>query len=246
MTLIQNSISLSRLDSLGRLRVKLAEIKDYLKVADLSDQNLKEFTPAKFLQAAYQVLGQTRIIVASSFQDALLVHLVTSIIKNPTIVFIDTGSTFDETYKYIETLKNIYEFNLVIISPDQKDVKNYPCGHDNCCRYRKVEPFNAFLKSHSYLGWITGIKRFETKNRQRASVFEIDINREIIKINPFVYFSQQDVDIYLNANNLPMHPLRYKGYGSIGCKGTTQKPLGQDLRSGRWAGQSKTECGLHI
>jgi len=45
---------------------------------------------------------------------------------------------------------------------------------------------------------------------------------------------------------LPLHPLRERGYKSIGCWPCTQPVAdGEHSRNGRWAGTDKIECGLH-
>ena len=37
------------------------------------------------------------------------------------------------------------------------------------------------------------------------------------------------------------------GYPSIGCAPCTRRVApGEDVRSGRWAGTNKTECGIHV
>ena len=67
------------------------------------------------------------------------------------------------------------------------------------------------------------------------------------KVNPLVRWTPEDVSAYREAHDLPAHPLVEQGYPSIGCWPCT-KPAEDpnDIRSGRWAGQDKSECGLHI
>ncbi len=68
----------------------------------------------------------------------------------------------------------------------------------------------------------------------------------MVKLNPIAAWTQDDVDNYIAENGILVNPLMYDGYGSIGCGPCTRriKP-GEDLRAGRWAGTSKTECGIH-
>ena len=50
----------------------------------------------------------------------------------------------------------------------------------------------------------------------------------------------------MSTHKLPAHPLTEIGYFSIGCEPcTVQGGSAADPRAGRWAGSSKTECGIH-
>jgi len=52
---------------------------------------------------------------------------------------------------------------------------------------------------------------------------------------------------YIHAYELPYNDLHEKGYPSIGCWTCTRAVAdGDDVRSGRWANSSKTECGIHV
>jgi phosphoadenosine phosphosulfate reductase len=74
-----------------------------------------------------------------------------------------------------------------------------------------------------------------------------DAKREMIKINPLAFWTQDDVDSYLEAHQVPVNPLVELGYASIGCAPCTRPVApGEDARAGRWAGSSKTECGIHL
>jgi phosphoadenosine phosphosulfate reductase len=98
-----------------------------------------------------------------------------------------------------------------------------------------------------YDGWITGRKRYHENKRAELEFFEYDKSNDKFKINPLAHWRVEDVTDYFAANNLPPHPLVSKGYPSIGCKPCTV-PVGtnDDVRSGRWQGCAKTECGIHF
>ena len=66
------------------------------------------------------------------------------------------------------------------------------------------------------------------------------------KINPLAGFSDDDMALYAQLHDLPANPLSERGYPSIGCWPCTRPVApGEDRRNGRWAGNAKTECGLH-
>ncbi len=186
------------------------------------------------------------LVLAASFQDTVMIDIVTKVIPNIKTVFIDTGMHFDETLEFVEKVKEFYSLNLIVLEPAE-DACNFPCGVNGCCKKRKVEPFNKYLKDSKTKAWISGIKRVDTKERADAPVVGWDDSKGLIKINPIVTWTESDVENYSKQNQLLKHPLVSKGYLSIGCAPTTSpvKP-GEPIRSGRWVNLDKTECGLHI
>ncbi|MHA1553752.1 MAG: phosphoadenylyl-sulfate reductase, partial [Alphaproteobacteria bacterium] len=114
---------------------------------------------------------------------------------------------------------------------------------DQCCHIRKIEPLQRALLGFD--AWITGRKRYQSGQRAGLAVFEPDGAR--IKINPLANWSGEALKAHMAAHDLPAHPLVAKGYPSIGCGPCTSKvEPGEDERSGRWRGQAKEECGIHI
>ena len=116
---------------------------------------------------------------------------------------------------------------------------------DTCCRQRKVEPLRSFLKTRQ--AWITAIRRGQTGHRAGAHAIEWDGANGLVKINPLVTWSQEQVWTYIELYELPVNVLHHRGYPSIGCAPCTRPVAeGADPRSGRWVGHSKVECGIHL
>lgn len=117
-----------------------------------------------------------------------------------------------------------------------------------CCHVRKVEPLNRALKDLN--AWMTGLRREQAVTRADVRKVELDKDHgNIVKINPLVEWSYEQVRNYIRANNVPYNRLHNQGYPSIGCAPCTRavKP-GDDLRAGRWWWENPDtkECGLHI
>jgi phosphoadenosine phosphosulfate reductase len=94
---------------------------------------------------------------------------------------------------------------------------------------------------------MTGIRRDQTPFRRQAPIVSFDNKYGLVKINPLANWSSRDVFRYLVKNQVPYNPLHDQGYPSIGCVPCTQKVMaGEGERAGRWAGQEKIECGLHL
>jgi phosphoadenosine phosphosulfate reductase len=184
------------------------------------------------------------VVLASSFQDAVLLDFSSKRAPTVEVVFLDTGYHFPETLAYMHKLEEEMHLRLRILEPEVAlDVE--PCGSAHCCEVRKVAPLNALLATKA--AWITGLKRVDTPERADAPVVSYDAAKGIVKINPLVTWTDDDIDAYVAEHGLRRHPLNYLGYVSIGCAPTTRPVTpGEDPRAGRWFDSDKTECGLHI
>jgi phosphoadenosine phosphosulfate reductase len=168
------------------------------------------------------------------------------------VLFLDTGYHFAETIGTRDAVSAVYPVNVVNVTPPttvaEQDTelgpKLYARNPDLCCYLRKVVPLEQSLEP--YDAWITGVRREETDARTDTGVVQWDARREMVKVNPIVEWTQDEVDAYITERGVLVNPLVYDGYPSIGCRTcTAQVAPGADPRSGRWAGSAKTECGIH-
>jgi len=167
------------------------------------------------------------------------------------VLFLDTGMLFGQTLDYrkqlaarlgltgVRDLRPQYH-DLAVADPQ---AKLWQTDTDACCHVRKVLPLDRALSEFD--AWITGRKRFHGGSRLALPVVEEADGK--IKFNPLANWTKADLDAYVVEHDLPPHPLVAQGFPSIGCWPCTN-PVeeGQDVRAGRWAGQDKTECGIHV
>jgi phosphoadenosine phosphosulfate reductase len=191
-------------------------------------------------------------IVASNMQDAVLVDLAAKVRPGVDVLFLDTGYHFVETIGTRDAVEAVYDINVVNVTPENNVAKQdelygkdlFAREPNECCRMRKVEPLSKALRGYS--AWVTGIRRVEAPTRANAPLISWDKAFGLVKINPLAAWTDDDIQGYIDANGVLVNPLVFEGYPSIGCAPCTAKPAeGADPRSGRWAGLSKTECGLH-
>jgi phosphoadenylyl-sulfate reductase (thioredoxin) len=192
------------------------------------------------------------ISLATSFgpEDNLLLELIARE-KLPIGAFtLDTGFLFAETYALWTRLEERYGVKIRAVSAGlptftEGQPPPWQVDPDACCAARKVAPLKAEL---STLGaWVTGIRRDQTPERANAKVVEWDARFGLVKVNPLAAWKSDDVWSHLRRLEIPVNPLHDQGYASIGCAPcTTVVKAGEDPRSGRWRGQEKTECGLHL
>lgn len=186
----------------------------------------------------------SKLAMACSFQEAVLIDI--AVMADPAIevVFLDTGSHFPETLEYVEAIRARYDLNLTVTKP-LAGADQWPCGTAQCCEFRKVRPLKQALAGKD--AWMTGLKRVDAWTRQSAPIVSYDENWGLVKVNPLATWTEQDVAGYAADHGIPDHPLLSRGYLSIGCAPTT-RPVdeGEDPRAGRWSDSDKVECGLHV
>jgi phosphoadenosine phosphosulfate reductase len=191
-------------------------------------------------------------IVASNMQDAVLVDLAAKVRPGVDVLFLDTGYHFVETIGTRDAVEAVYDINVVNVTPENTVEKQdelfgkdlFAREPNECCRMRKVEPLSKALRGYS--AWVTGIRRVEAPTRANAPLISWDKAFGLVKINPLAAWTDEEMQAYIDDNDVLVNPLVFEGYPSIGCAPCTAKPVeGADPRSGRWAGLSKTECGLH-
>jgi phosphoadenosine phosphosulfate reductase len=191
-------------------------------------------------------------IVASNMQDAVLVDLASKVRAGVDVLFLDTGYHFVETIGTRDAVEAVYNINVVNVTPENSVAKQdqlfgkdlFAREPNECCRMRKVEPLGKALQGYS--AWVTGIRRVEAPTRANAPLISWDKAFGLVKINPIAAWTDEQMQAYIDDNDVLVNPLVFEGYPSIGCAPCTAKPVeGADPRSGRWAGLSKTECGLH-
>lgn len=212
---------------------------------------LAEAGAAELLRWTAETFGDG-FIVASNMQDALLVDLAAQAKSGVDVLFLETGYHFAETLGTRDAVAQTYDVNIVNARAAQtvaeQDAAEGPKLHDRdpgrCCFLRKVVPLRDTLSR--YEAWVTGVRRVDAPTRADTPLVTWDDRQGLVKINPLAAWTDEDVDTYIDEHGVLVNPLVPAGYPSIGCAPCTAKPApGSDPRSGRWAGSSKTECGLH-
>lgn len=199
----------------------------------------------------YEFPGRIALVSSFGAHSVALLHLVASVDTATPVVFIDTGKIFGSTHRYRdEIIERLGLTDVRIAKPDpaaltlrDPDSGLWLREPDKCCAVRKVAPLARALSGFD--AWISGRKRYQGGARVALPVVEADGER--IKVNPLAAWSRDELNAYLKRHDLPEHPLVADGFRSIGCMPcTTRVAEGEDERNGRWRGNGKTECGIHL
>jgi phosphoadenosine phosphosulfate reductase len=235
----------------GRPRTQAGEPADRERLAADAADALSGAPAEEIISWAADTFG-SRLCVTSSMTDAVIIHLASQVKPGISVLFLDTGYHFAETIGTRDAVSAVYPVNVVNVTPSttvaEQDAelgpRLYARNPDLCCYLRKVVPLEQALEP--YDAWITGVRREETSARSNTRAVQWDARREKVKVNPIVDWTQEQVDSFIADNGVLVNPLVYDGYPSIGCRTCTVRvAAGADPRSGRWAGNAKTECGIH-
>lgn len=196
------------------------------------------------------------IVVASSFglEDVAILDMLYSRDHEIPVVFLDTLYHFQETLDFVKEFREEYGLDLKVYRPpDTETREEFEELYGERLWERDVERFHELTKLRqiqealeSRDAWITGIRREQAETRADAEAVEWDDKHGLVKVNPLVDWSREDVWSYVRGHGVPYNPLHDEGYPSIGDEPLTE-PVGEgdDERAGRWSDSDKTECGLH-
>ncbi|GAA1955946.1 phosphoadenylyl-sulfate reductase [Microbacterium deminutum] len=220
---------------------------------DLGSLTDHEASPAEVVAWVAEHFGTHAAAVACSMADAALPHLVAEQLPGVDVLFLDTGYHFAETRHTRDEVGRVLDVRIVDVLPQQtvaeQDAEFGAKLHDRdpalCCERRKVAPLKDALGGYEV--WFTGVRREEAPTRTNTPLVTWDARNGLVKVNPVAAWSFDDLLDYAGAHQVPVNLLVTNGYPSIGCEPCTKAVApGEDPRSGRWAGLSKTECGLHL
>lgn len=208
---------------------------------------------------SYMAENYGNVVFSSSFgqEDQVITDAIFKNNFNIKVFTLDTGRLFQETYELMDTTKNKYGKEFETYFPNtakvealvkEKGFNSFYYSVENrkeCCGIRKIEPLKRALAGAEI--WITGLRSEQSENRSDMEIVEWDANNNVIKFNPLIHWTYEDVLAYLKENRVPDSPLHRKGFISIGCAPCTRAiQEGEHPRAGRWWWEaSQKECGLH-
>ena len=223
------------------------------------NKKFKEATAEEVLTYFLPKYGD-KIAFASSLgaEDQVITKMIAEIRKETKIFTLDTGRLFPETYDLIDRTNSRFKIKLDVYFPDYQEVESmvkkkginlfYKSieNRKECCNVRKMLPLARAMKGLDI--WITGLRREQSITRTDMQIVEWDKNNNILKLNPLINWTEENVWAYIDQHNVPYNPLHKKGFPSIGCLPCTRAiEEGEDVRAGRWWWENPEtkECGLH-
>lgn len=207
----------------------------------------------------HNLSGNVKFSTSFGIEDQVLTHFISPFYSKIEVFTLDTGRQFNETYEVFQKTQSKYpKIKIQVYYPDESDIQKYTTNHGingfydsienrkECCFIRKVKPLQRALKNTDV--WITGLRAEQSQNRESMRFLEWDNDNKLIKFNPLLKWSLNEVETAVEKYNIPINALYNKGYLSIGCAPCT-RPITkeEDFRAGRWWWENgKKECGLHL
>jgi phosphoadenosine phosphosulfate reductase len=195
-----------------------------------------------------------KLTMATAFgpEGCMIIHLLAEIEPRVRVFNLDTGYQFTETLELRDRIAERYGIEVEMVRAEtsvaEYEALNggpvYETDSGQCCHDRKLVPLRKAVEG--YEAWISAIRADQSADRARAKLVGWDTKFGLVKVNPLLTWTKRDVWAFVVANKVPYNSLHDQGYTSIGCWPCTRPvAIGEDERAGRWAGQAKTECGLH-
>lgn len=234
------------------------------------DQALQKHIPQLIDQLSGQSISQALQVLAERFpgkltfstsfsiEDQVIAHDILNNKIAVSIFTLDTGRLFAETYSVWTRTNEKYSTKIKAFYPDKTFLEGYLNqkgpnafyesveNRKECCHLRKVEPLKRALKGQSV--WVTGLRAEHSPERKNLHLLEWDEGNQLIKFNPLLHWTMEEVREYINKHDIPYNILHDRGFVSIGCAPCTRAiKAGEDFRAGRWWWEdtTKKECGLH-
>ncbi len=230
-----------------------------MKIIDELNEKLKDSSTLEIIEFFIKEYKE-KIALASSLgaEDQVLTDMLLKTNKTIRVFTLDTGRLNPETYDVMDATNLKYSVKLEVYFPRSQDVQNLYAkqgvnGHyesienrKNCCNIRKIEPLKRALQDLKV--WFTGLRSAQSITREKMKLVEWDEAFNLIKVNPLINWSEEEVWEYIKTNHVPYNKLHKEGYPSIGCAPCTRAiKAGEDIRAGRWWWENPEhkECGLH-
>ena len=212
-----------------------------MSVLDLS--STRHATATEIVGWALDRFG-SGLCIGTSFTDTVLIDVALSVDPDIPVYFADTGFHFAETLATMKRAQARYGLDLRVVRPTRGAASVWADGVEPCCAARKVGPLLRAMAADGHSAWLTGMRRVESPTRAAAPVVAEAVG-ELTRIAPLAAWTDDEVERHVRGRDLIVNPLTAQGYPSIGCWPCTEPAIGGDVRSGRWTGSSRTECGLH-
>ncbi|MEO1721215.1 MAG: phosphoadenylyl-sulfate reductase [Pseudomonadota bacterium] len=197
------------------------------------------------------------LVLTTSFgiHSALMLDLASRAMPGIGVVWVDTGYLPEETHAFASELEERFPIDLRVarseLSPEAFEARHgrpWETGRAEDLalyhRVRKVEPMKRALDRLGAKATLAGLRRSQTDHRKKLSPVSEHWGRS--KYLPVLDWTERAVMTYLNRRDLPMHPLFYEGYSTVGdWHSSRPHDAGEDARATRFGGVAQ-ECGLHL
>lgn len=181
--------------------------KTNLSTSDLALANaaLKTKSPTEIVAWALNI--STKAVVTTNFRpyEGAILHACSLVQPDMTVVWCDTGYNTPQTYLCAEKLIKSLNLNIDLFVPQQTAAyRDVVMGiprpdqkiHELFTEQVKLEPFSRAMKKHQPQIWFTNLRKGQTAHRDGLDILSLS-NDGVLKVSPFYYYSDADLDKYM-------------------------------------------------
>jgi phosphoadenosine phosphosulfate reductase len=176
---------------------------------------LRAQSPLEIVRWAVAQAGG-RALVSTNFRpyEAAILHLATSVQADIPVLWVDHGYNRPATYRHAEVLRTSLGLNLKPflprLTPAHRDAVHGPipttedeAGLKKFSALMKLEPFQRGMRELAPTVWITALRQVQNPNRAGLDIVSLDENFGALKVSPFFYATDADLEAYLAQHRLP-------------------------------------------
>lgn len=236
-----------------------------LNAKDIDLDRLAAMEAEPLLRYAFETFGR-RAAIGTSLQKTgvVMIDIASRLDLDYRVFFIDTLLNHDETYDLLGEVEKRYGIEIERFEPDPADIESmnrtvgqwaHFLARTSCCQVRKRKPLQEALGTLDV--WISGLRADQSEHRNdqagKAAWVRDDRGRRILKLNPLLDWTVEDIERHSREGDLPYNKLydfvspygeRYHVIGCKPCHIPTREELGTRVGKFPWE-QGRKECGLH-
>jgi phosphoadenosine phosphosulfate reductase len=180
-----------------------------------ANEELRSKSPLEIVRWAV-ALAKGRAIVSTNFRpyEAVILHLCAQVQPDMPVLWVDHGYNRPATYKHAEELKKLLKLNIKAylpkMTPAHRDAIHgeIPTPENEAAlkefsAVMKLEPFQRGMKELAPTVWITALRKDQNPNRAALDIVSEDANFKTLKVSPVFYWSDADMEKYLEQHHLP-------------------------------------------
>lgn len=175
------------------------------------NKKLKDKTPLEIAQWA--VKNAKNPVVTTNFRpyEAAILFAAKEAKKDIPVIWCDTGYNTPNTYRHAEEVIKLLDLNIDLYVPKQTaSHRDVVMGipqiedplHKVFTEQVKLEPFKRAMANHKPDVWFTNLRKGQTAHRDNLDILSKGADG-ILKVSPFYYYSDAELDTFLAENNLP-------------------------------------------
>lgn len=179
--------------------------------------NLQEINTELKSKSPYEIVkwalkNAKRPVVTTNFRplEATILHLVSSEKNDIPVIWCDSGYNTSFTYHNAHKTIAQLQLNIDLYVPQQSvayrtSLMGVPEvdseEHSLFTQQVKLEPFSRAMQKHQPDVWFTNLRKGQTEFRSNLDVVT-QSSDGILKVSPFFYWSDEEMELYLMQNNL--------------------------------------------